>query len=220
MSKLIRSHFDHDLLDLQRSLITLAARVQATITRASRAVLHRDAADARWLVRGDREINEQRYLIEEQGQWLLARQQPLAGDLRAVGAYTAIAGELERMGDYTKGIGKIALRIVDCPPLGPPPALRKMASLSAEMLDQAMRAVVERDAGARAPLERADDDVDQLYAQLFEALVGIMRTEQELIGPATLLLWAAHNFERLADRTVNIAERAAIMADGRRLDQL
>lgn len=215
-----RSHFDHDLLDLQRSVLALGGSVRATITRASWAVLNRDVAAARRLVQGDREINEQRYLIEEQGRWLLARQQPLASDLRAIGAFIAVAGELERMGDYTKGIGKIALRIVDCPALAPPPALREMANLSAGMLDQALGAVVQRDSGVHAPLEHADDAVDQLYEQLFEALVGIMRRDQELISPAMLLLWAAHNFERLADRTVAIAERAAYVANGPRLDRL
>jgi phosphate transport system protein len=209
-----RSRFDNDLLDLQRRLLWLGEAVRKAVMSASWALLHHDAGSARHVVQGEAAIDGLRYGLEEYALRLIARNQPFAGDLRMISAYMGVAVELERIGDYAEGIGKIVLRSMGPPALAISPSLEEMSVRVREMLDQALRAVVERDAKAMVRLERSDDLIDRLYHHLLAELVAAMRRQPEQITAAIYLLWAAHDLERTADRTVNIAERAAFIATG------
>jgi phosphate transport system protein len=209
-----RPRYDNDLLDLQRRLLWLGEAVRKAILSASWALLHRDAGSARRVVQGDAAIDGLRYGLEEYALQLIARNQPFAGDLRMISAYMGVAVELERIGDYAEGIGRIVLRSMALPGLAISPDLEEMSVRVREMLDQALDAVVERDAQAVVRLERSDDMIDRLYQHLLKELVVTMRAHPERIAAAIYLLWAAHDLERIADRTVNIAERAAFIATG------
>ena len=210
----IRGHYEHDLADLQRRLLWLAEPVEQAIVRAVWALMNADAAAARRVIAGDTTIDSLRYDLEEYALRLIVRGQPFAGDLRTISAFMSLAAELERIGDYAEGIAKIVLRRAALPKLKVPAILNEMAGAARAMLQQGLRALVERDATAVERLERADDTVDQLYRQLSADLMALMREEPLQIEAALYLLWAAHNLERIADRTVNIAERAAFVATG------
>ena len=209
-----RRRYDHDLVDLQRRLLWLGDAVRRAIVSANWALLHHDAGSARRVVQGDSDIDGLRYGLEESALQMIARNQPFAGDLRMISAYMGVAAELERIGDYAEGIGKIVLRSTTLSGLAIPPDLQEMSVRVREMLDQALRAVVERDAQAVVRMERSDDLVDRLYQRLLAELVATMQAHPERITAAIYLLWAAHDLERMADRTVNIAERAAFIATG------
>ena len=209
-----RRRYDHDLLDLQRRLLWLGEAVRKAVMSASWALLHHDAGSARRVMEGDAAIDGLRYGLEEYALQLIARNQPFAGDLRMISASMGVAVELERIGDYAEGIGKIVLRSTPLSGLAIPPELQEMSVRVREMLDQALRAVVERDAQAVVRLERSDDLIDRLYEHLLGEIAAAMRRQPEQIAAAIYLLWAAHDLERMADRTVNIAERAAFIATG------
>ena len=210
----IRGHYQHDIADLQRQLLTLGDMADRAIVTAVWALMHHDLSGARRVIANDTAIDELRYVIEEQALRLIARQQPLAGDLRAISAWMGLASELERIGDYAEGLAAVVVRTADLPPLNPPPLLNQMAAEARVMLRNAIQAVVVRDAGAAEQMERADDRVDEMYAQVLRELLTVMREHPDLSETATYLLWAAHNLERIADRTVNIAERAVFIATG------
>lgn len=209
-----RPRYDNDLLDLQRRLLWLGEAVRKAILSASWALLHRDAGSARRVVQGDAAIDGLRYGLEEYALQLIARNQPFASDLRTISAYMGVAVELERIGDYAEGIGRIVLRSMALPGLAIPPGLEEMSVRAREMLDQALGAVIARDAQAVVRMEHSDDLIDRLYQHTLEELVATMRAHPERIAAAIYLLWAAHDLERMADRTVNIAERAAFIATG------
>ncbi len=208
----IRAQYEQQLQALHQQLLWLSQTVEQAIVRATWALLHRDSAAARQIIAGDRAINELRYDLEDQALLLIARQQPSAGDLRQLSALIGVAGELERIGDYAEGISKIVLRSEALPPIQPPSVIQEMAQTAREMLRLAIHAVTERDPSARERLETIDDQVDQLYQRALALLIALMREAPAQIEAATYLLWAAHNLERIADRTVNIAERAAFIA--------
>ena len=210
----IRAHYEHDLAELQRRLLSLGETVERSIVSAVWALMHRDASAARRVVRDDAMIDELRYDLEEHALRLLALQQPLAGDLRTISALMGLASELERIGDYAEGIAAVVLRSAALADFEAPPLVYQMAQEARAMLRTALQAVVERDAGAVERLERADDQVDDLYQQVLQELLTTMRAYPQQSEAATYLLWAAHNLERIADRTVNIAERAAFIATG------
>lgn len=210
-----RSHFDHDLLSLRQRLLWLGETVEKAIGGAVWALLHQDMAAARRVIRGAAAIDELCYTLEEAGLELIARRQPLAGDLRLINALIGVALELERIGDYAEGISRIVLRGAGLPRPAAPPGLEAMAAQARAMLMEALHAVIERDSAVAERLERADDRVDELYRRIYAELVAVMREQPARIEAALYLLWSAHNLERIADRTVNIAERAAFIATGR-----
>jgi phosphate transport system protein len=211
---LIRGNYEHSIADLQRRLVALGDLVDTAIIKSLWALRDHDVAAARRVIANDTAIDEQRYELEEQALRLIARQQPLAGDLRAISSWMGLASELERIGDYAEGIAAVTVRIAELPVLELSPLFSQMANEARAMLKDAIQAIVDRDATAAERLERADDHVDALYEQVLRQLLAIMRDQPELSETATYLLWAAHNLERIADRTINIAERAAFIATG------
>ena len=210
----IRGHYQHNFAELERRLLALGEMVDRAIVQAVWALMHRDIGGARRVIANDTAIDEQRYEIEEQALRLIARQQPLAGDLRAISSWIGLASELERIGDYAEGLAAIVVRTADLPALESPPLLKEMAAEARAMLRTAIDAVVARDVSAAERMERADDRVDEMYSRVLRELLEVMRDHPERSESATYLLWAAHNLERIADRTVNIAERAVFIATG------
>jgi len=205
---------DADLADLQQHLLRLAEAVDRAIVGATWALAHRDTDEAQRVVDGDGAIDELRYAIEQDAILLLAGQQLLADDARAISAVMLIAAELERMGDHAGGIATIVLRSAELPSMGMPAALGQMAHKAREMLQHAIRAVIQRDTEAAVRLERTDDTIDRLYQHVQWEALPAMREHPEQTEWATYLLWIGHNLERIADRAVNIAERAAFIATG------
>lgn len=211
----LRSRYTHDLADLQRRLLRLAELVDRAIVDALWAFTRNNTNEAARVIAGDSMVDELRADIEGEVLRLLANEQPILGsDLRTVSAVLLLANELERIGDYAKGIAAVVLRSVDMSRQEPPPLLHQMAHKAREMLQQAIRAVVTQDATAVGQLQHADETVDALYRRVQEAMWTCMREQPDCSEQATYLLWIAHNLERIADRSVNIATRAAFIATG------
>jgi len=149
---------------------------------------------------------------------LIATQQPAAGDLRTLAAVLEIASELERMGDYAKGIANIAVMLGDQPLIKPLIDIPLMAEKGVDMLHRALDAFVRRDVELAVSIPGQDDEVDGLYNQIYRELVTYIIAEPKNIEQANLLLWAAHNLERTADRVTNICERVIFTVTGKLVD--
>jgi phosphate transport system protein len=125
-----------------------------------------------------------------------------------------IVVDLERMGDHAAGIARTVLRMGDEPLLKPLIDMPRMAELCRQMLRQALRAFVDRDAEAALAVARQDDTVDGLYGQIFRELLTFMIEDPKTTTRALSLLFSAHNLERIGDRVTNIVERIVFMASG------
>jgi phosphate transport system protein len=209
-----RGTFDRQLHALQDDTLLLGSMVEKAIERSIDGLVRLDAALARQIVEDDAQINTQRYKLEEAAVRLIATQQPLAGDLRLIASVIHIATDLERMGDYAAGIAKIVLMHGDQPPVKPLIDIPRMAELSRSMLRRSLDAFIRRDVDAARAIVLEDDAVDALYDQVYRELLTYMIEDPKLIQRATWLLWAAHNVERIADRTTNICERVVYMVTG------
>ena len=210
-----RSHFDHQLSKLQDDLLLLASMVDKAVDRAVESLKRRDHATSERVIRDDLAINEKRFEIEERALMLIATQQPMAGDLRVIASVIHIVTDLERMGDHAEGIAKINLLHCDQPLLKPLIDIPRMADLCRDMLRRSMDAFIARDAEAAKLIAAEDDQVDQLYDQVYHELVMFMVSDPKTIERATWLLWTAHNLERIADRVTNICERVVFLVTGR-----
>jgi len=209
-----RETLDEQLNSLQKDLLAMGDLVDRAIERSIQALANRDLALAEKIIQEDETINRAQRDLDEKCLVLLATQQPLASDLRAIIAVSNIATELERIGDYAKGIAKITIMMGDQPLLKPLIDVPRMAEKGRQLLRQQLEAFINRDAEAARRLAAEDDMVDGLYDQVYRELMFFMMQDPKTIGRATHLLWVAHNLERIADRTTNIGERVVFLVTG------
>ena len=209
-----RAALDDGLVALQGDLRALASLVDLAIERSLLALEHLDRPLAEMVIRDDSEINELRYASEERAIELIARQQPIAGDLRLIVAVLSAVSELERMGDYCAGIARVALLHGDRPLLKPLIDMPRMAGAVREMLRDAVDAFIARDAAMAERVAKRDDEIDILYEHIYRELLTYMLADPTNIDRATWLLWVAHNLERMGDRIQNICERTVFEATG------
>ena len=213
-----RAEFDRDLRIVQDELLMMGSMVEKAIGRSLEALKNRDLLMAEEVVRDDDIIDDKQYEIEEKCIDLIATQQPMAVDLRTIVTVMHLAGELERIGDYAEGIAKISLMMGDEPPLKPLIDIPRMATMASDMLRRSLDAFVNRDVVSSMVVRNDDDGIDALYEQVYRELLTFMLGDPTVIRRATYLLWAAHNIERIADRTTNIAENVIYMVTGERID--
>ena len=209
-----RTEYESQLQQVQDELLLIGSMVEKAIKRAIQSLRSRDVELARRIVQEDDEIDERYLALEELCIDVIARQQPMASDLRRLITGMQVASELERMGDYAEGIAKISIRMGDEPPLKPLIDIPRMADISINMLHNSLTALNERDDALARKVWHADDEVDQLYDQVFRELLTFMFQNPRNIERATWLIWVAHNLERIGDRATNIAERVIYLNTG------
>lgn len=210
-----RTDYDRDLRMLQDELLLMGNMVEKAIARSLDALRNRDLAMANEVIREDDIIDRKQNEIEERCIDLIATQQPLAGDLRILITVLHLCSELERMGDYAEGIAKISVMMGDEPPLKPLIDIPRMAHKASDMVRRSLDAFINRDVVSSMAVQSDDDEIDALYEQVYRELLTYMLGDPSVIRRATYLLWAAHNIERIADRTTNIAERVIYMVTGK-----
>ncbi|HIN04724.1 MAG TPA: phosphate signaling complex protein PhoU [Dehalococcoidia bacterium] len=212
---MVRADFDQQLSALQQEVEVLAGIVEKSINRAVDALKRRDLEESQRVIQDDDYIDQKRFEIEERCIDLIATQQPMARDLRVIIALLHIVVELERMGDYAEGIAKISIAMGDSPPLKPLIDIPRMAEKATEMLRDSIDCLLNRDLVKAHQVCQADDEVDDLYDQVYRELLLFMIQDPQTIQRATYLLWVSHDLERIADRATNIAERVIFLVTGK-----
>ncbi len=201
-----REQYMRSLSHLRDQVVQLSSMVDKAIARSTDALKNQDVKLAQQVVDADHDINELRWSLEEEALAVIAMQAPMAGDLRQIAAGLHIISELERMGDHAAGNAKIAILTADEPPLKPLVDIPRMSQVARSMLADAIDAFIRSDDElARATMTK-DDEIDELYNQVYRELLTYMMDDTKTINRATHLLWAAHNLERIGDRTENICE--------------
>ncbi len=218
MTAAIRSRFDRELMQLGELLLDLGSRARQEVARGIEVYVRNDTDLAREVIGADTEINQLRYSIEEQCYALLALEQPVAGDLRAVVAALISAIEFERMADHGKKLARICLRTAsDLRPI-PTDDIARLGELVLDMFDRVLRAIAGRDIEEARAVCQADDQVDAYYKQLFNVKLSYMLEDVRAIGPGTYQIQVAHELERVGDRVTNLAERLVYAVTGEMID--
>jgi len=166
------------------------------------------------VIAADDEVDHERELIEERAFELLARQQPVAGDLRMLVAALRMVADLERMGDLSVHVAKVArLRY---PGRAIPdvlvPTIRRMASVAEQMVGAAAQIVADRDIDAARELETKDDEMDQLRRSLFRTLLS--DDWNSGVEAAVDIALLGRYYERIADHAVSMARRVVYLVTG------
>lgn len=211
---MLRESFHRDLQRLHDDVLLLGSMVESMLIDAVDILKRRDMEGSNRLIAYDKRVNEKRLAIEHDTLTLIATQQPTAGDVRTLAAILDISSELERIGDYAKGIAKINLMIGPGELIKPLVDIPRMADKARDMLHRALEAFIKRDVDLARAIPLEDDQVDDLYNQVYHELVILIMKNPQDMDQATYLMWAAHNLERTADRVGNICERVIFTVTG------
>ena len=210
----IRERFDNDLKLLQQDILRMGSLVERAIARAVEALADRDVQKAQQVIFGDDTIDNLEVQVETDCMRLIATQQPMAKDLRRIGAGFKIIADLERMGDHASDIAKITLRLADQPLVKPLIDIPRMAKLTQQMVKDSLDAYVNEDVNLAYTLADMDDQVDRLHKMVFDELAALMEKYPEKIRGGIHLLFVSRHLERIADHSTNIGERVIYLATG------
>jgi phosphate transport system protein len=210
----MREEFRSDLLEIGRLLVSMAEAVQTAMRRATTALLTADRAAAEAVVANDQVIDDLDRRVEDAVYDVLARQAPVASDLRLVVTALHIAADLERMGDLADHVAKTALRRHPSPAV--PAELRGVIGQMAEVADRIAGKIgtclSSQNAVVAAQLDRDDDAMDDLHRELLAILLG----DDWPYGVETAIDGAllGRFYERYADHAVNAGRHVVYLVTG------
>jgi phosphate transport system protein len=218
MATAVRISFERHLSQLGDDVLRLGMMARLAVGLGLAALNDGNVELAREVIAEDAAINRLRFSAERQCYSLIATEQPVAGDLRAIVAALTVSADLERIGDHGKKIAKVALGMAETPRPFFMGAIPRMGELSLSMLDRALQAMAARDVVEARSVCEVDDQVDALYKESFNLFLTRMLEERRAIGTGTHLIQVAHELERVGDRATNIAERVIYSVTGELAD--
>ena len=212
----MREQFHGELASLSEQMVEMTRLAGSAISRATRPLLDADLALPESVITADEEMDRIQAAIEEKSLELLARQQPVATDLRTIVTGLRMSADLERMGDLARHVAKLArLRY----PNSPIPA--QLASTILEMGQVAERVVAKtgsviagRDLVMASELEQDDDQMDRLHRELFTVLLD--PGWDGGVEAAVDVTLCGRFYERFADHAVSVARRVTYLVTGER----
>jgi phosphate transport system protein len=210
----MRDQYQQQLDSVLAELVEMTGSVRAALKKATHALLSADVAAAEAVISGDLAIDEARVRIEDESFDILARQSPVAGDLRMLVVSLRMVTDLERMGDLSVHVAKVArLRYPESAvPEVLRPTITEMAATADEMIESAADIVANRDVDAARELEQADDRMDKLRTSMFRTLLS--EHWDEGVEPAVDMALLGRYYERIGDHAVSMARRIVYLVTG------
>lgn len=207
--------FHQGLDEIRDEIMQLGALVTEFIPRGTEVLLANDMGGALELIEADDALDALSLRIEEQCYNLLARQQPMASDLRSIVTAVWLTGELERSGDLMVNVAKAARRIYGATL---DPRLRglieRMSEEAGRLMSLSLDAYVERNASLGAAIDDIDDSLDALHGDYIEAIFDAHSTHGLELRDAVQLALVGRYYERIGDHAVNIGQRVQYMVTG------
>ena len=211
----MREVFHQSLEDLQNRLVEIADLVTVSIDKATRAFATSDVALAEEVIADDAKIDELAVALDEQAIEILARQQPVASDLRLMVGALRMSASLERMADLAQHIAQLAR--YRYPESAIPQGLRKtfakMGEIDAIMASKLVALLRDQDQSLIDEIRDLDDDLDELHAKVFEK---VLSEKVQVAGPTGVVdaTLASRYHERFGDHAVNITKQMNFFLSG------
>ena len=209
-------HFDEELKELHKEILRMGVLTQEAIFKSIEALKNRDKAQAQEIIDTDDRIDELELAIDERCIDLIARHQPMAGDLRFITTGMKINAELERIADLAVDISQRVLELMEKPLLKPLIDIPKLSTIAQNMVRNSIDAFVNRDVGLAKKVALSDEEADNLRNLVQEELINDYMAKDPATAPrAVALLLIARHLERICDHTTNIAEDVIYMVEGK-----
>jgi phosphate transport system protein len=203
--------YESDLRKLREQLLLMAGRVEEMIGEAVRSLVDRDPSLARKTIDSDHKVNRAEIAIDEQCLLILVKRHPMATDLRFVTLALKMVTDLERIGDLAVNICERAIDLARFPLLKPYEDIPRMTDLAQSMVRDAIDAFVLSDSDKAEQIMQRDDEVDELYHQIFREILALMIRDPSVVECGIHLQSVAKYLERISDHATNLAEQVIFM---------
>lgn len=214
----VREHFHSELEELKQLNVDLGLAAKKALAQSVRAMMEQDLDLAEKIKENDKSLNELENLIQERSIALIAKQQPVASDLRRIIVAQKIANDLERIGDLAVNICKSVTEIGSDSYIKPLVDLPKMAEIVDAMMDDVLEAFKSESVAGAMSVAEKDDEVDKLYGLVTRDLLNAMSFQPDKIAQIAQLSFICRHFERAGDHVTNICEHIVYMVKGIRCD--
>jgi phosphate transport system protein len=210
----MRDAYHEELDSISDGLVEMARLVGSAMGRATTALLDADLALAESVIAADDKVNALHHDLENRAIDLLARQQPVATDLRIVVTSLRMSSDLERCGDLARHVAKVArLRFPETAvPNDLHPIVLEMGQLAQRLVAKAGQVIATKDVQKALELEQDDDAIDALHRELFSHLLD--DRWQHGIETAVDVTLVGRYYERFADHAVSVAKRVVFLVTG------
>ncbi|MFJ4095481.1 phosphate signaling complex protein PhoU [Kitasatospora sp. NPDC089913] len=215
----MRDAYHEELDSIGDSLVEMARLVGSALGRATTALLDADLALAESVIAADGKVNDLHHELENRAIDLLARQQPVATDLRIVVTSLRMSADLERCGDLARHVAKVArLRYPECAvPADLHSTVLELGQLAQRLVAKAGLVIATKDVDKALELEQDDDAIDALHRELFAHLID--ERWHHGIETAVDVTLVGRYYERFADHAVSVAKRVVYLVTGEHVDE-
>ncbi len=200
-----RIHFQQQLAELKDKLLAMAALAQLAVESAVEAYLQRDNGLCQYVKQNETAINTAQRELDEMAYELLAKEQPMAIDLRFILAVIKINGDLERIGDQSMGITRRTRDILKTDDVELPVDFSVMGEYAGRMIRSAVQALLEGDARLADTIREMDDEIDRMNRRAQSDLLQMIQEKPQYTQQAMNGMMVARSLERIADHASNIA---------------
>ena len=200
-----RIHFQLQLVELKDKMMAMAALAQQGVESAVDAFLQRDKGLCKFVKQNEAAINTAQRELDEMAYELLAKEQPMAVDLRFILAVIKINGDLERIGDQSMGVARRTKELIQLEEVALPVDFEAMGEYAGRMIRTAVQALLEGDARLADTVLEMDDEIDRMNHRAHDVLLKLIEEKPQHTQQAMKGIFVAKNLERIADHAANIA---------------
>jgi phosphate transport system protein len=201
-----RINFQQQLVALKDKLLAMAALSQQALGLSLESYVTADMGLTEHVLEIEAAINAAETSVDEMAYDLLAKEQPMAIDLRFILSVIKINGDLERIGDQASNIAQRAMSNRDLPQISLPVDISEMGEKVGIMIRTAIQSLLEADARLAESVLRLDDEIDDMNRSVQAELIEVMQIHPQLSSQALNAIIVSRNLERAADHATNIAE--------------
>jgi phosphate transport system protein len=206
--------YESQLRELRDKLMIMSHYAESAVQGSIRALVERKASLAHDVIHSDNRMDLLEIEIDEMCYEILAREHPVARDLRLIATTLKIVGDIERIGDSAVNIAERAAELVFEPELKPLIDVRVMSEATLKMLSDSLDAFVNSDVELAERVISADSYVDAIYDQILRQLLAYMMEDPLTVTRGLKLIFIAKNLERVGDHCANIAEMVVFLVRG------
>lgn len=200
-----RIHFHLELAELKDRLLAMAALSQQAVESAVDAYLQRDKALCKFVKQNERAIDTEQRDLDEMAYELLAKEQPMAIDLRFIWAVIKINGDLERVGDQAMGIARRTRETMKHEQTELPVDFAVMGEFACHMIRSSLQSLLEGNAQLADTVREMDDEIDRMNHRAHADLLKFIQEKPRFTQQAISGILVAKHLERIADHASNIA---------------
>jgi len=203
---MIRKHYEDDLAELNREIMKMGLRVEEAVNKSVEALVGKNLELAQQVVEEDRIIDRMEKTLCDKCALIIAREQPVAGDLRHLISAIKIITDIERIADHAVHVAKATINMAGEEYIKPLIDIPRMAQMGCTMLSRAVESYVEKDAKEAISIAAEDTMIDDLHKQVVRELLTYMLSNPQKIEGGLSLMYISRFLERIGDHVRNICE--------------